>query len=90
MLIGPQQSPIQIIDHAVAIRPQDRHIPRSRHQFGLQLGLSSFCPATGKTNGPPSPHSRKLRHHIDGGKTVHTDKGGIRNARQISQRGIGL
>ena len=89
MLIRPQKRTVQIVDHAVAIRPKDRHIARCRNQLRLTFRLSGLGPTRGKTDGTTRAHRGKFGNHLTRGKAIHPDEGGIGGLGQIGQRGIG-
>ena len=90
MLIGPQKRAVEVVDHPIAVRPQDRHLTRRRDEFRLQLRRARLGPAGGKADRPARAHGGQFGHHLDRGKAVDADKGRIRHARQIGERWIGL
>ena len=90
MLVGPQERAIKIVDDAVTVRPQNGHVSGRVDQLLLQLRLTRLGPARGKADGPARAHRRQFAHHIDGGKAVDADEGGIGWLWQIGQRGVGL
>ena len=63
MLVGPQQRAVGIVDQAVAVRPDDRHLAGRADQLVLQplavvvIGPVSRKPAA-KQMAPPAPRSR--------------------------------
>ena len=71
MLIGPQQRAVGIVDEAVAIGADDRHLASRLDQFALQalaVGIvaASFEEAGGKTDRPTSAPRRELADRYRG------------------------
>ena len=75
VLVGPKERPVEVVDHAIAIRPEDRHLPRHCHELRLKIGLARLFPTGGETGGPTRAHGRKLCHDIQCRMAVHADGG---------------
>ena len=59
MLVGPQQRAVGIVDQAVAVRPDDRHVAGSLDQLALQplavgIVVAGLAEAGGKADGRTS------------------------------------
>ena len=87
MLIGPEERAIEIVDEAIAIRADDRHVARCVQQARLHLsavaqlglGLEKTC---GKADSAARAHLPKLRDGGNGGVAVDADKDRIGHAGQ--------
>jgi hypothetical protein len=92
MLVRPQQRPVAVVDHPVAVRPEDRHAAGRVHQLPLQAGAlgvvgSRFEETRGEADRATRAALAKLPHHVDRQVPVDADESGVRRFRQVCHRG---
>ena len=85
MLVWPEHRPVQIVQHAVAVWPEERHVARRRDKLLLQIIIAGFGKARGKTDRAAAPHRRQLGRHLDHRVAVDSQKGCIRCRWQVGQ-----
>ncbi len=94
VLIGPQQGPVQCIDKAIAIGPQNGHLPRRSNQLRLQAAAAfifsrSLGKTRGKTHRSARAHRGQCSDQFNGGVAIDPDEHRIRRARQVRERFVG-
>jgi hypothetical protein len=91
--IRPEGCAVECIDEAIAIRPQNGHGARCRHQPFLERGtVRHLCSGLAKTRGETDRAARAARReccdHLDAGRAVHADKGRVRPLWQGVDRAV--
>ena len=78
-----------VVQHAVAVGPDDRHVPGGLHQAGLQsLALRALLREPGRVaHRAPRPALRELGQDIDAALRRHRDIGAVRPLRQLAHGG---
>lgn len=85
MLVGPQQGAVAIIDQAVAVRPNDRHVACNFHQFGLQprsvrIIRAGLEKAGSEADRPARAALAQLADDLNREIAVDADEGRVRRA----------
>ena len=78
MLVRPQHCTIQIIQKSVTIWSEKRHPARCIDKSCLQVVITGFGKARGKTDTATAAHFGKAARHLDHRMAVDSQKGGIR------------
>ena len=86
---GPERHPVDIVQHAVAVRPNDRKIARRRDQSRLGFGpfWSAFAEAGGIADRAARPDALEGRHRLDGGLARDREEHRVGRLRQILDAG---
>ena len=85
MLVRPQHRAIKVIQKAVTVRTQQRHIACCLDQRCLQVIIAGLGKAGGKTHPAAAPHIGKIAGDINHRMTIDPQKGRIRHPRQCGQ-----
>ena len=88
MLIRPERGTIEIIEEAVTIRPEERHISRSGNKIFLKDNAFSanFGKAGRVANSSTRAHRCQLSNRINGQIARYGNEGGVGNAGKIGNR----
>ena len=88
MLVWPQHRPVQIVQHAIAVRAEKRHLTGGSDKGILQIFLAGLGKPRRKAHGPAAPHGRQLRRYLDNRMAVDPEKGRVWRARQVGKAAV--
>ncbi len=79
VLVRPQRHAVQVIQHAVAVGPHQRHVTRRSYQFLLEghACAAHFGKAGGVANRPARAARSQRPHHAHSSGCGHCDKAGV-------------
>ena len=83
MLVGPQHRAVKIVQNAIAVRSQQRHVTRRRDKRLLQLVIACLGKSGGKADSAATSHARQFSGDINGGVAVDSQKGRVGGGRKI-------
>ena len=87
VLVRPQRHPVEGVDEAVAVGPEERHVAGGLQEVRLQCRLTGLGEAGAVADGAAGTHRPQLVHGGDGGMAVDAEEGGVGHPRQVLHRG---
>ena len=88
MLVRPQHRPVQIVQNAIAVRAEKRHVAGGGDKRVLQVFLACLGKSRRKAHSPAAPHGRQFRRHLDHRMAVDAEKGRVRRPRQVGKAAV--
>ncbi len=91
MFVRPQQRSVAIVDQAVTIRTEDRHVAGGRDQFvlqstGIDVARIGFAKAGGEADRPARSKLGEFADDADCSPAIDADECRVRRSRQIGNR----
>ena len=83
MLVRPQHRAVEIIQNAIAVRPQKRHRPGRRDKRRLQVRIARLGESRRETDRAAAPHRREGCRRFDGGVPVDAEERRVGRRRQV-------
>ena len=77
MLVGPERDVVEVVEEAVAVGAEDRHVPGGSDEGGLEGGVAGLAEAGGEADGAAGAGGGKLADDLDGEPAVDADEGGV-------------
>ena len=88
VLVGPERGAVEVVDEAVAVGTEDRHV--SGRFDERRLESRSRLPRLGEARGvahrAPRPPGGERPHHVDRAVAAHAHEGGVRRLGQVLHR----
>ena len=89
VLLGPERSPVQIVDESQAVRSHECHVPGGRHQLALERrAVLAVLGEPGRV-ADDAAHTEpgQIGDDLDGRLAGDGDEGRVGNARELRQVG---
>ena len=87
MFVRPQRDAVEGVDVSVAVGSEDRHVAGGFEQGDLQVDVTRFGETRGVTHRAARTHRAQLGDGVDREVAIDGDECGVRDSRQVCERG---